>query len=161
LDSRSGLAHLARVQHADGSWRPLWFGTQNAPGHENPVFGTARVLRAYGDLGLTDAPPAAQGYAYLLAAQHADGGWGGAPAVAATVEETAAAVDALADAPDPSARTAAGAGAAWLAAKIKMDKDSLDRPSPIGLYFARLWYYESLYPIVMATTALRRMLERQ
>ena len=28
-------------------------------------------------------------------------------------------------------------------------------PAPIGLYFARLWYYEKLYPQISAVAALR------
>jgi hypothetical protein len=30
--------------------------------------------------------------------------------------------------------------------------------SPIGLYFAKLWYYERLYPLIFATAALGRVL---
>ena len=29
-------------------------------------------------------------------------------------------------------------------------------PSPIGLYFASLWYYEELYPLIFATGAAIR-----
>ena len=35
--------------------------------------------------------------------------------------------------------------------------------SPIGLYFAQLWYHEELYPVVFTVSALgaaRRLLER-
>jgi squalene-hopene/tetraprenyl-beta-curcumene cyclase len=34
-------------------------------------------------------------------------------------------------------------------------------PSPIGFYFAKLWYYEDLYPVVMGLAGLaaaRRLL---
>jgi hypothetical protein len=34
-------------QRADGSWVPLWFGNQDHPAEENPVYGTAKVLLAY------------------------------------------------------------------------------------------------------------------
>ena len=27
-------------------------------------------------------------------------------------------------------------------------------PAPIGFYFAKLWYYEQLYPLIFATRAL-------
>jgi len=30
-------------------------------------------------------------------------------------------------------------------------------PSPIGFYFAKLWYYEKLYPMIFATGALERL----
>jgi squalene-hopene/tetraprenyl-beta-curcumene cyclase len=29
-------------------------------------------------------------------------------------------------------------------------------PTPIGLYFARLWYFEELYPLIFAASALGR-----
>ena len=30
-------------------------------------------------------------------------------------------------------------------------------PSPIGFYFANLWYYEKLYPIIFTVAALTRI----
>ena len=36
-----GLQYLHRVQRSDGSWIPLWFGSQKAPGQTNPVIGTS------------------------------------------------------------------------------------------------------------------------
>jgi len=30
-------------------------------------------------------------------------------------------------------------------------------PSPIGFYFANLWYYEKLYPIIFTVAALERV----
>src|SRR5581483_11460898 len=38
--------YLRRTQKSDGSFVPLWFGNQAAPGEENPVLGTARVIAA-------------------------------------------------------------------------------------------------------------------
>jgi squalene-hopene/tetraprenyl-beta-curcumene cyclase len=29
-------------------------------------------------------------------------------------------------------------------------------PSPIGFYFAKLWYYEKLYPLIFTVAALGR-----
>ncbi|MDP6504909.1 MAG: hypothetical protein QF886_14920, partial [Planctomycetota bacterium] len=34
--------------------------------------------------------------------------------------------------------------------------DRLDEPAPIGFYFAKLWYYEKLYPIIFSIAALTR-----
>jgi len=31
------------------------------------------------------------------------------------------------------------------------------KPAPIGLYFARLWYYEDLYPLTFTLSALERI----
>ena len=38
--------YLARVQHVDGAFAPLWFGNEAAPGEVNLTYGTAKVLPA-------------------------------------------------------------------------------------------------------------------
>jgi squalene-hopene/tetraprenyl-beta-curcumene cyclase len=154
---RRGLAYLRSSQRQDGAWTPLWFGNQRAPGHQNPVYGTARVLLAYRDLGRLDAPPAGRGVAWLLAAQNAAGGWGGAAGVESSIEETALAVEALAAWREESAVAAAcRRGGLHLAERIA--DGGLDSSTPIGLYFARLWYSERLYPIIFAVAALGTLL---
>jgi squalene-hopene/tetraprenyl-beta-curcumene cyclase len=35
-----------------------------------------------------------------------------------------------------------------------IDEGLLDHPRPIGFYFAKLWYYERLYPAVFGLSAL-------
>jgi squalene-hopene/tetraprenyl-beta-curcumene cyclase len=42
----------------------------------------------------------------------------------------------------------------WLANATR--KASAFTPSPIGFYFASLWYFEELYPLVFSVSALRR-----
>ena len=42
--SRRATGFLRKQQQPDGSWLPLWFGNQDRPGEDNPVYGTARVL---------------------------------------------------------------------------------------------------------------------
>ncbi|OAI54398.1 hypothetical protein AYO44_15120 [Planctomycetaceae bacterium SCGC AG-212-F19] len=159
---RRGLDFLAANQRPDGAWVPLWFGNQHAPNDENPTYGTARVLAAYRDLGMLDTEPARHGIAWLLGAQNDDGGWGGAAGVPSSVEETALALDALqgvplAEAPagsgDPT-RTAVNKGLTWLVSQV--EAGALHHPTPIGFYFARLWYYEKLYPIIFTVAALGR-----
>ena len=61
------------------------------------MYGTSRVLAAYRDLGLADAPECRRGVSYLLSVQNADGGWGGAKDCPSSVEETALAVEVLFD----------------------------------------------------------------
>lgn len=149
------FAYLRDVQRPDGSWAPLWFGNQAAPNEENPVYGTSRVLLA---AGLGRAPgwdeAAARGLRWLEEAQHPEGGFGGAPGVAPTIEETALAVEALAAAggsPEAVAR-----GCRWLAERT--EGGTRFEPAPIGLYFARLWYSEALYPVIFTVAALGRAL---
>jgi squalene-hopene/tetraprenyl-beta-curcumene cyclase len=145
--------HLKRSQRPDGSWLPLWFGNQHAPDDENPTYGTARVLAAYRDLGMMDTEPARRGVSWLLSIQNADGGWGGAKSTPSSMEETALAVEILVDC-GPEAVTALNKGLAWLVEHV--ESGGLYKPSPIGFYFAKLWYYEKLYPIIFTVAALGR-----
>jgi squalene-hopene/tetraprenyl-beta-curcumene cyclase len=163
------VGYLSRARRADGSWVPLWFGNERAPGEENPVYGTSRVILGLADSGKAFEPKGAveliaAGAAWLLKAQHADGGWGGAPRVPPSYEETALAVEGLAAAAlsgralpglDPAAlREGVERGAAWLA--VHTSRARVPPPAPIGFYFAKLWYYEALYPLVFASAALGR-----
>jgi len=161
--ARRALAYLVAGQRSDGAWVPLWFGNQREPALENPVYGTSRVLRAAA--ALVAGGPAARaacerGVAWLLGAQAPDGGFGGAPGLPPTVEETALALEALADV------ALAGAGTGRLARALERAADWLarateegtrfDAPAPIGLYFAKLWYGERLYGLVFTVSALDR-----
>ena len=147
----AGFGYLAREQRADGSWLPLWFGNEQVTGDENPVYGTARVLAAYEALGLNNDAAARRGRAWLLAAQNDDGGWGGAKGASSSVEETALAVSALCGCSD--GKTAVQHGLHWLATRL--DAGTLGEPSPIGFYFAKLWYFEKLYPLIFSAEAFR------
>jgi squalene-hopene/tetraprenyl-beta-curcumene cyclase len=149
----AGLEHLTRTQRPDGSWLPLWFGNQHGPDDENPTYGTARVLAAYRDLNLMSAEPARRGVAWLLAAQNPDGGWGGVRGSSTSIEETALALDVLVDA-GPDCEPAVSKGLAWLIEQVEAGR--LHDPAPIGFYFAKLWYFEKLYPIIFTVAALGR-----
>ncbi len=157
---QAGLRYLAAQQRPDGSWVPLWFGNQHHPQEENPVYGTARVLVAFRDLGLLDTEPARRGFNWLAAHQDPEGGWGGpttsglarGPAMS-SVEETALAVEALLPAAsDPATEPSVSKGLTWLVQAVESGRHR--EPSPIGLYFARLWYYERLYPLCFTLSAL-------
>lgn len=148
---RRGLAYLAAHQRADGAWIPLWFGNQHAPHQENPVVGTARVLRAFGTQD--GGPMADRAITYLLSTQSPAGGWGGAASVVTSIEETALAITGL----HPWRRrtevhTALVRAGAWLAARV--EDGTWTASAPIGLYFARLWYDDALYPVVWTVEAL-------
>ena len=103
---------------------------------------------------------------WVLRAQNSDGGWGGDKGVASSIEETALAVEALArlainarrsaqaspDLDNGQLRRAVQSGAGWLIRKTRDGQDF--PPSPIGLYFASLWYSEKLYPLIFTVAAL-------
>jgi squalene-hopene/tetraprenyl-beta-curcumene cyclase len=162
-----GLAYLQQTQAADGSWVPLWFGNQFDPREANPVYGTARTLLAYRDLGLEASRPARRGAAWLASRQNPDGGWGSGrqtPAIwaerpASGVEETAVAVEALLTAePAEALKVSVDKGLSWLCQRVE---DGRHREcSPIGFYFAKLWYYEKLYPLIFTVSALGHAVRR-
>ncbi|HVV99795.1 MAG TPA: prenyltransferase/squalene oxidase repeat-containing protein [Planctomycetaceae bacterium] len=147
----AGFRYLHKTQRPDGSWLPLWFGNQFAHDDENPTYGTSRVLLAYRDIGLIDSPEAQRGLAWLRDSQNVDGGWGGAAGIESSVEETALALDAVLA--DGRWTESAARGADWLAAAVESGR--IHRPTPIGFYFAKLWYSEKLYPLIFTTSALR------
>jgi hypothetical protein len=147
---RQGISYLQKNQRSDGALLPLWFGNQQAAGHLNPVYGTARVLTYLNDMAglpvLSDAVKmriaevTERGRYFLRQAQNPDGSWGGDAGVPGTMEETALALGALAGKEDLASCTRA---VRWL------DQQYSNRgpvASPIGLYFASLWYDEDLYP---------------
>ena len=129
---------------------------------QNPLYGTSRVLKATGVSGDEEWMQAIKrGVRYLLYTQDADGGWGGAESARPSIEETSLAIDALCNyaqvtAGDSDVTTAIAYGAAWLAEAT--EEGTTFPASPIGLYFAKLWYSEKLYPIVFASAALEKAL---
>jgi len=150
---RAALGFLARTQARDGTWSPLWFGNQAAADGANRTYGTALVLRALQECA--DAPAADRlrrsAAAWLANARNADGGWGGDRGLGSTLEETGLAVTALAG---EAAADAVRHGIAWLSGAWGASPPP--SPSPIGLYFARLWYAEDLYPAVFSLAAAAR-----
>lgn len=172
---RRALAFLRRQQRPDGSWTPLWFGNQHASDEENPVYGTSRVLLAlleeFADGATELESPVSRGVAWLLAAQNEDGGWGGAAGCPSSIEESSLAIEAVAAAAEllrsealPTSHSEASLermerslrrGAHYLLAATDMGRRF--SPTPIGFYFAKLWYFEELYPLIFATTALGRL----
>jgi squalene-hopene/tetraprenyl-beta-curcumene cyclase len=144
---------LVKSQRADGSWLPLWFGNQDAPDDENPTYGTAQVvlaLRAAAAPASCSDPALEAGIRWLIAAQNSDGGWSGVRGAPSSVEETALAVEALAGLAE--ADEAVAAGTQWLVERVA--SGAFREPAPIGFYFAKLWYFERLYPLIFTVSAL-------
>ncbi len=160
--------YLSRTQHGDGAFEPLWFGNEAAPHEANLTYGTAKVLPALDaldDAQVAGAAAMAAGAArWIAASQRPDGGWSGCVGstsgtsddLPASIEETAQAVAALAThaARDRTADLVpVRRGLAWLRAATS---DGRHFPAaPIGLYFARLWYSEALYPLIFTVAAIQ------
>jgi len=157
------LDFLEKNQREDGSWLPLWFGNQHAADHTNPVYGTARVLSYLNDAleckGLDNIlrsrikKMCRNAAVFLVSVQNPDGSWGGNPGVNGSIEETALAVTALC--PDDYLNQVQN-GLLWLEKKIQSEGFVA---SPIGLYFATLWYSEKLYPVTAMMECLVRLKE--
>jgi squalene-hopene/tetraprenyl-beta-curcumene cyclase len=167
-----GFRFLERKQNQNGSWFPLWFGNQDHPQEENPTYGTAKVLLAYRDFGKLAEPAAKLAAAWLVHSQQADGSWGSAAiepnattepslprSATGSFEETALAVEALLPlADDPEVQSAVAAGLRFLVEGV--EADGYRKSAPIGFYFAKLWYYDTLYPLTFTVSALGQAVER-
>ncbi len=146
--TKAALAYLKRVQRTDSSWIPLWFGNEHTPDENNPVYGTAQVVNHLSGSGVPGAGELIEsGRRYLRGVQKSDGSFGGDANAPASIEETAVALHALSEGQDVLSSVQ------WL---ITATENGTRFPTaPIGLYFARLWYQEQLYPVVWTLGALR------
>ena len=149
--TKHAFAYLKRVQLADGSWIPLWFGNEHTPDENNPVYGSAQVvnhLSGSEQLASLADGLIQSGCKYLRGAQKTNGSFGGDASSPASIEETAVALHALSGAGQNVL-----SGIQWLITATC--EGTHFPPAPIGLYFARLWYHEQLYPVVWTLSALR------
>lgn len=157
------LDYLRQTQRFDGSWAPLWFGNEAAVQQENPTYGTAKVLRALDVLAARFpqcmVQEASRAESWLLTAQNEDGGWGGAFGLSSSMEETALAVEALASRKGHGIASALKRGVAYLIHCL--ETSAYRSPTPIGFYFANLWYFEKLYPLAFTASALGRVLSER
>ncbi len=170
---KRGVRFLQNVQRPDGTWLPLWFGHQFNEGDENPLYGTSRVVRALATIGEESSDCCQKAVRWILDNQNDDGGWSARRGLESSVEETGLALDSLASlkrqakiaagtshtvtdttGSAPALSNALDRAAQWLA--VRVNADTVDRPTPIGFYFARLWYFEDLYPIIFAAAGLNR-----
>lgn len=157
------IQFLETIQEDCGAWAPLWFGNETEADESNRVYGTSRVLLALADTQRARAS-AELAAKWLIQVQKPDGGWsGGERAGASSTEETALALEALAafcqsrSKPAADIQSALARGTSWLMRRV--NDGSWTTPSPIGFYFAKLWYFEQLYPVIYTVAALRRVNE--
>jgi len=156
------VIYLEKQQNKSGFWLPLWFGNQHTDDHTNPVYGTARVTAYLNETLQTQLGNEYsvilklmidRGCRYLTSVQNSDGSWGGAKYISGSIEETALAVTALV----PNGfQEECTSGMSWLAEKTKADGIVA---SPIGLYFASLWYDEEMYPLTAYLECLSLSME--
>lgn len=154
------LFWLMKNQSTDGSWSPLWFGCQNDPDGRNPVYGTALVLDYMATYcKLTSMLPEGvtamleKGRQFLLKAQNTDGGWGGGAKLPSMATTTSKAICALSHSRAVYRNSIMG-GINFLESRI--NGGTLEQAEPIGLYFSKLWYSESMYNITFALDALKK-----
>jgi squalene-hopene/tetraprenyl-beta-curcumene cyclase len=169
------IGYLTRIQKSNGTWVPLWFGNQLNTKHENPLYGTTKVLISLSSFsrsdGILSSDVVSKAVEWLLSIQNEDGGWGADTSIQSSIEETALATDALASLlnrcntlmgdnlkstiPVEQMNSQVIKGALWLLKRTENIKKLT--PSPIGLYFAKLWYYEELDPVIFTVSALEKV----
>ncbi|MHC4132578.1 MAG: prenyltransferase/squalene oxidase repeat-containing protein [Planctomycetota bacterium] len=169
------IGYLTQIQKSNGTWVPLWFGNQLNTKNENPLYGTAKVLISLSNFSRSDSifsgDVVCKAVEWLLSIQKEDGGWGVDASIQSSIEETALATDALASIlnrsnslpeedlkstmPVEQMHSQVIKGASWLLKRTEDIKKLT--PSPIGLYFAKLWYYEELYPVIFTISALEKV----
>ena len=155
------IIYLEKHQDKDGHWLPLWFGNQLTDDKKNPVYGTAKVLTYFEDclslgslnikIKLRLEKMALSATNYLQLQQNNDGSWGGENGIRGSIEETALSICALAKRDKANSLK----GFQWLENEYAIKGL---KASPIGLYFATLWYDEKMYPLIYYVEALRRYL---
>ena len=166
---RRAVFFLESNQFKNGYWLPLWFGNQHAANDENPIYGTSKVLEGFLSLESPHDQKVSfmleKGLKWLLEQQNLDGGWGGIFNTASTNEETALCISVIAlvlkkrnfDNPRTTTKCeeALSRGLKWLLPRI--EDDAYQMVSPIGFYFAKLWYFEAMYPLVFVAGALNQV----
>lgn len=140
--------YLKNSQASDGSWTSLWFGDQDCPGGVAPVLGTAIVLEHLGEWG-SGRDFCEKAAEFLMSCRNEDFAWGGAKGVRSKRIITARAISALSNYKN-------FAETLDLSLRALLDFDESESEA-VGLYFAKLWYSEKLYPHIHNLSALKSL----
>lgn len=158
--------YLYNVQQHDGTFLPLWFGNQHREDESNPVYGTAKIIEA---LSTTDHDEdyLQQAVQALLNMQNEKGGWDHQQP---SIEETGLALRALSEWLQHNSQSKTGSSSTDLQQQVinaiergvthlieLTQRGTHFEPSPIGFYFAKLWYFEDLYPVIWTVGALEHV----
>ena len=112
--------------------------------------------------GLTDSfcfnEHARRAVCFIEQQQNDDGAWGARLGIGTSIEETAAAIDALAAYACTDESYDVMHIRRGLEYVCRHALEEREHAEPIGLYFARLWYYEKSYAAILCISALRRVL---
>lgn len=172
---KRALGYLKKSREIDGSWLPLWFGNQWREDETNPIYGTCKVISALAETMMspfkTMLPKAFQSdklIEYLVNSQLADGSWGLESPNSGSIEETALAIEALAlikqaaksdkmfqNCWQENFNSSLYKGVQFLTDSTIENK--VKEPSPIGFYFAKLWYFEKIYPLSFTACAFKEI----
>jgi squalene-hopene/tetraprenyl-beta-curcumene cyclase len=177
----AGVKWLLDLQNRDGGMPTFCRGWGKLPFDQSSPDLTAHALRAWETWGAADLRverAMKRAIRYLVRSQREDGSWVplwfGNPwskdqtnpiygtarvlqcgdLLPANVRERA--LDWLRTAQCTTTEEAALAAGVLGDPKILADRSALE-PSPIGLYFASLWYSEKLYPLIFTVEAMSRM----
>lgn len=155
------LSYLSLTQKENGAWAPLWFGDPYIEGEQsNTIYGTSTVLIHLHKVVQPDdsiyQAMLLRGLNWLAGQQQESGCFATTNRHAGSVEETTLAFKALdlyGRLPDP------GKALIWL--KEHFDNHKTFKPTPIGLYFASLWYSEDAYPLIFTLDAMNSYLSKR
>jgi squalene-hopene/tetraprenyl-beta-curcumene cyclase len=96
-----------------------------------------------------------KGLQFLIESQNSDGGWGAARGANSTAEETAIVLDVMSlDIIRERVldfEKIKKSGLLWILNRT--NNGEFLSPAPVGLYFAKLWYAEKMYPLIWISSA--------